>query len=243
MEKEHKYIENPKTKGSGIFGCIPQMGRCPNACKDCFFQSGRSYLEPLEENLPNVPSPFLMAGRVIRVNDGHDSATLPIEVIRDLNKVFQHVFYNTAVPKDLGRYEAPVVLTLNPGEMTDTSFHKLDPIPPNLMFVRFRANAWNRDLLKEAVRYYTKLEVPVVITFMAYYYDSDKVELAKAHHYVFKTRTLNSYWVIGEEGEYIEDDFRDNPFVYTCGYKGTHPCKRCGNCLREYFATMERMRK
>ena len=44
------YIENPKTKGSGIIACIPQKGLCPNKCEDCFFQSGRSYLEPLEHD-------------------------------------------------------------------------------------------------------------------------------------------------------------------------------------------------
>ena len=48
------YKENPKTKGSGIICCIPQKGTCPNNCEDCFFQSGRSYLEPLSENLPRV---------------------------------------------------------------------------------------------------------------------------------------------------------------------------------------------
>lgn len=51
-----RYKENPKTKGSGIIACIPQTGVCPNKCEDCFFQSGRSYLEPLEENLPNMPT-------------------------------------------------------------------------------------------------------------------------------------------------------------------------------------------
>ena len=49
------YIENPKTKGSGIITCIPQEGICPMKCDDCFFQSGRSYLEPLDINLPNMP--------------------------------------------------------------------------------------------------------------------------------------------------------------------------------------------
>lgn len=48
----NEWIWNPKCKGSGIITCIPQAGRCPNNCADCFFQSGRSYLEPLEENLP-----------------------------------------------------------------------------------------------------------------------------------------------------------------------------------------------
>lgn len=47
------YIENPKTKGSGIVCAIPQTGVCPIGCEDCFFQSDRSFLEPLDENLPS----------------------------------------------------------------------------------------------------------------------------------------------------------------------------------------------
>jgi len=34
------YKENPKMVGSGMLACIPQTGRCPNNCEDCFFQSG-----------------------------------------------------------------------------------------------------------------------------------------------------------------------------------------------------------
>ena len=69
------YIENPKTKGSGIISCIPQKGICPNTCEDCFFQSGRSYLEPLDENLPNLPEE--VDYQIVRVNDGNDSNTRP----------------------------------------------------------------------------------------------------------------------------------------------------------------------
>jgi|GEM_PF-4975445 len=29
-----RYIENPKTKGSGIICCIPQTGVCPIGCPD-----------------------------------------------------------------------------------------------------------------------------------------------------------------------------------------------------------------
>ena len=54
------WIWNPKTKGSGILTCIPQTGICPNNCEDCFFQGGRSYLEPLSKNLPDHDdAPFL----------------------------------------------------------------------------------------------------------------------------------------------------------------------------------------
>ena len=75
------YKENPKTKNSGILCCIPQTGKCPQGCEDCFFQSGRSYLEPLDENLPNMPTIEEAKNRLIRVNaDGNDS---------NVNRVFR----------------------------------------------------------------------------------------------------------------------------------------------------------
>jgi hypothetical protein len=79
------YIYNPKTKGSGIICCIPQTGTCPNKCEDCFFQSGRSYLEPLEQNLPNIPSLEQVGNQVVRINDGNVSyignKAVPYEIL------------------------------------------------------------------------------------------------------------------------------------------------------------------
>ena len=66
----------------------------------------------------------------------------------------------------LERFDAPVVVTVNPSKMTDKSFHKLDPIPRNLMFVRFRINTWNTGLAARAIDYYTALKVPVILTLM-----------------------------------------------------------------------------
>ena len=52
-------------------------------------------------------------------------------------------FFNTSIPNNLAGYGRPVVLTVNPGEMTDEDAHLVRPIPDNLMFVRFRTNTWN----------------------------------------------------------------------------------------------------
>jgi len=243
MNKE--YIENPKTKGSGIFCVIPQEGRCPNGCEDCFFQSGRSYLEPLKDHLPNMISPWRANGeaRIIRVNDGNDS-NVERQLVVDLTGIYHNRFYNTAIPKDLGGFPGPVVLTLNPGKMTDKHIHRLKEIPLNLMFVRFRANMWNRELGGQAVQYYTSRKVPVVMTFMAYY----RLKVPKAYQdsYVYRKRTLNSYWAITSKSWYdIMYPYRFEPYVYSCGHVegelGNTKCMRCGNCLREYFATRERM--
>lgn len=234
------YIENPKTKGSGVICAIPQKGECPVGCADCFFQSGRSYLEPLDEHLPNMPSIEEARGRVVRMNDGNDSNN-ERELVLAAAKPYEHVFFNTSIPKDLGGFGKPVVLTVNPGKMTDTGARLLNSIPPNLMFVRVRVNTWNLDLVREVVRHYSARKVPVVLTFMAYYTES----LPEGHEgcYTYRKRTMNSYWVITPNAwNGIMAGYADNQWVYACGKDAdTFACHRCGNCLREYFATMERL--
>lgn len=237
------YIFNPKTQGSGIICAIPQKGRCPNGCEDCFFQSGRSYLEPLDKNLPNMPDIPLAKDYIVRVNDGNDS-NVNRQLVLDSTQWYPNKFFNTALNKDLKGFGAPVVLTLNPGEMTDTEWHKVHPIPKNLMFVRVRTNAWNlKNIVTPAVNYYTSNDVPVVLTFMAYY---EKKPLMN-DDYIYRKRTMNSYYAITTKAwERIMEPFRYNKYVYSCGKvegeKGTSGCKYCGNCLREYYNTLERMR-
>jgi len=180
--------------------------------------------------------------RIVRVNDGHDSNEQREDVERAVLP-FEHYFFNTAIPNELDTFSGPVVLTLNPAEMTDTHFHRLDPIPTNLMYVRFRTNIWNLHILHNAVLYYTnKHDVPVVLTFMAYY--ETPVPPRFQFAYEWKKRTSNPYWCIrAREKRIIEDKYLDNELVYSCGYKDSHSCMRCGNCVREYYNTIERMRK
>lgn len=231
------YIENPKTKGSGIMCAIPQSTGCPIGCADCFFQSGRSYLEPLSENLPNIPPDHLIHSHIIRVNDGNDSNIDKVKVIETTEK-WPHKFYNTSIP-DLD-FPGPVVLTVNPANMTNTSAHLLEVAPPNLMFVRVRVNTWNVRIVDEVVWHYTARNVPIVLTFMAYYQEPPKY----ADHYTFRKRNTNPYWVIIQPcWEGIVRRYSARDIVYTCGRTAnTHSCARCGNCLREYHATMERLR-
>jgi hypothetical protein len=240
------YKENPKTKGSGIVCCIPQTGECPRRCTDCFFQSGRSYLEPLDENLPNMPLGENTHGRVVRVNDGNDSA-VDRELVVRATAGYRWRFFNTASPRDLEKFPGPVVLTLNPGKMTDEDWHVVeDPVPPNLMFVRYRANTWNKELRDGAVSHYTKREVPVVLTWMAYH-DASSIPEGESNAYVERKRTLNPYWAIRTDSwQYEMEDYEENLFVSSCGKvegeRGSTRCRFCGVCLREFFATMERMR-
>ncbi len=238
------YIENPKTKGSGILCCIPQQGRCPNNCADCFFQSGRSYLEPLDKHLPNMPDLEKAQNHVVRVNDGNDS-NVQRDLVLGATCQYPMRFYNTACPNDLAEYDAPVVLTVNPGSMTEWKIYELDTIPVNLMFVRVRTNTWCLSVVRAAVYHYTPQGVPVVLTFMAYY--DNIIPDGFQGDYVYRKRTLNSYWAITTAAwRKAMAEYEDNPLVYSCGKiegeRGTTLCKHCGNCLREYFATMERTR-
>lgn len=237
------YIENPKFKGSGILGAIPQTGRCPNNCEDCFFQSGRSYLEPFDENLPNMPTLEMAEGRIVRVNDGNDSNAEREKAI-EATKDYKFKFYNTSINKDIDKFPGPVVLTLNPGGITDTDWHIVNPIPVNLMFVRVRTHMGNLALVDWVVGYYTNLKVPVVLTFMAYY--NQDVREGYEQYYVYRKRTTNSYYAITTDAwREVMERYRDNPYVYSCGKiegeRGMTGCARCGNCVREFFVTRERM--
>jgi len=249
MSEGSTYKENPKTKGSGIVACIPQTGNCPQNCSDCFFQSGRSYLEPLDDNLPNMPSPEEAAGRIVRVNDGNDSSVHRQLVMQD-TAGYPMRFYNTSIPTHLSEFNAPVVLTLNPKDMTDQNFHMVEP-PPNLMFVRVRVNAWNAlkntpSLIDQVVNYYSIREIPVILTFMAYHHEKD-IDPEFRSSYVLRKRTQNSYYAITTAAwEMIMSRYKFNKWIYSCGKVegelGVSGCRHCGNCLREYFATMERLR-
>jgi len=237
------YIENPKTKDSGIICCIPQTGRCPNKCEDCFFQSGRSYLEPLDEHLPNIPPYELWHNHVVRINDGNDS-NVQRDVVIEKTKFFPFKFYNTAIPKDLDKFPGPVVLTLNPGKHTDHSWHSVEAYK-NLMFVRFRCNTWNLETCDQAIQHYTSQCIPVVLTFMAYY-DGESIPPEHRDNYMLRKRTMNEYYAITTDAwRKVMKRYEDNLFVYSCGKlegeKGKTSCKYCGNCLREYFSTIEDM--
>ncbi|MFH1759431.1 MAG: hypothetical protein ABH822_02655 [Patescibacteria group bacterium] len=236
------YKENPKTKNSGIICAIPQTRTCPTKCDDCFFQSGRSYLEPLDDNLPNMPDPTECEFCVVRVNDGNDSNNQP-ELVMESTKQYRWRFYNTSMPKNLDEFDAPVVLTVNPAKMTDVKAHLVDPAPTNLMFVRVRTNTWNLDLVDEVVKHYSEREVPIILTFMAYF--TGQIPTGHENNYVHRKRTLNSYNAITTAAwEEIMARYKYNKWVYSCGKiegeKGTSACRHCGNCLREYFATMAR---
>lgn len=234
------YIENPKTKGSGILCAIPQnYKRCTRECSECFFQNGRSYLEPLAENLPNIPFTEDIYNYVIRVNDGLDSSDSVDEVI-ERTKHWPRKFYNTSSPHEINKLSehGPIVLTLNPGDYIDKEFWKPDEnIYKVFMFVRFLANPVNSWLLARAVdEWCNGYNIPLVITFMRYYNKDNAQFQYFDSYYNKKEHILNPSWSLNQDGwDMIYGPYRDNPLVSTCGFSASeHLCKRCGVCLREY---------
>lgn len=246
------YKKNPKMSGipSGIIGCIPQPGNfnngiCPNKCEDCFFQGGRSYLEPLKNNLPNIPE-RVQFWQIVRINDGHDSNIMPPSMdIRVETKQFPRKYYNTAIPKNFSWFDAPVVFTINPGKMTDKSFWELESKDlDNLMYVRFRTNTWNLEITDKAVDYYTSREIPVVLTFMAYFHTIDHIPKKHRKFYINRSRTSNVYTAITTDAwRNVMMRYEDNKWVDSCGKiegeRGTSACRFCGVCIKHYMAAME----
>ena len=76
---------------------------------------------------------------------------------------------------------------------------------------------------------------------MAYY--GEAVKPGFESHYVFKKRTLNSYWCVTPAAwNAIMQRYAGCSYVYACGKDpNIYSCARCGNCLREYFACAEKI--
>lgn len=227
------YKENPKMKGSGMLGCIPQQGPCPIGCEWCFFNE-RSYLDIMRET-PNMPGKEESEGRVVRVNDGGDSSVnWPLSLIS--TRDYKDKFYNTSQVDHLREFDAPIVLTVNPGKMTDEDFWIVSKEDAEkIMFVRFRVNTWNLELMDKCIRYYMGLDIPTVATPMAYP-SLMPIPQEEIKFYEWGKRTLNDYWKLNMEGKKKVCLGSPMGFYYCEG-----ECKRCGNCLREYFRKKEEL--
>ncbi len=231
------YKENPKTKGSGIICCIPQKTRCPMKCPDCFFQSGQSYLEPLEDNLPNMPPIEETYGRIVRVNDGNDSGNdVTLVLAKTIN--YEHRYYNTSLQKAPDQLKHATILTVNPGEITDTSFHIC--MSPYLMSVRVRANLWNLQLIEKVIDFYAlKRNISTILTWMRYPTPQHIPEQYRAFYHQ-RLHVLNTYYTPTPEAMHHSDYLAaSSPLVSNC--EGL--CKHCGVCLRDYFSWKEKMRQ
>jgi hypothetical protein len=227
---------NPKQEGSALFDCIPQSGNCPIGCNQCFFnRKGAFYCEtplvPSVEEIEKVCEEEWINDPIVRMNCGHDSNIERDKVI-EASKEYEDVFFNTSQPNL--NFPGPVVYTANSSEEEKATL--LTDIPKNLMFVRLRVSATNLPFISEAAGHYTAYQIPVVLTFMAYY---EKIPEHVRDSYEWKIRHINSYWCPKETFvKRVMNWFSHNWLVVLCGPRW---CRDCRNCETYYWQTKRRL--
>jgi len=228
--------KNPKMKGTELLDCIPQTGQCPIGCAECFYNSDGWFRT---KDLPLIPledDPAL-AGKVVRMNSGHDSNIERERVIEQAIK-YPNFFFNTSVPKF--DFPGPVVFTCNGkpavGERAPADSKAiLTEEVENLMFVRFRMNTWNKKLADSVVHWYTTRGIPVVITFMRYL-NLDSIPVEERENYEWKKHVTNDYHSLKQKArDEIMARWASNVLVYSCGMSDSSFCKDCGNCFYLYW--------
>lgn len=256
-------LRNPKLQGTNIFDCIPQAGKCPNNCNQCFFNRPDAFFTNINE--PHVPSVDEVGDDgIVRVNSGHDS-NIQKQLVLQTTECFKRKFFNTSIP-DFD-FPAPVVFTANRNEESP-------PYTPNqlrgqfkyfdrLMFVRLKASPTNFQMVRDGVERWNDMHIPVVITFMRYYdcepliktdiWDNDHEAVLTLEEfaaqfgespYLFKKHISNTYWC--PSPMFIRMYMRGlgayyRKLLFTCGSFTSSFCKDCMNCVGFYHIAVNRM--
>jgi hypothetical protein len=243
---EIKTPRNPKFEGTQTIDCKPQKGLCPLDCNQCFYNRPNAfYVDPNEPIMPTLEE---VGDGIVRVNSGHDS-NIDRNMVIESTKQYLKKFYNTSIPKF--DFPAPVVFTANRCEEKPATLPGDCGIPNNLMFVRLRISPTNLSLIDIATKEWTKVGIPVVLTFIAYYTIDPrcfkwKIPLDKNKCYEWRIRTLNPYYcatplfmnyVLQREKAIGEE------LVNMCGTLKTNKCKDCGNCETYYNLAVKHMKE
>jgi hypothetical protein len=227
--------ENPKQVGSNIIDCKPQKGLCPNKCAECFYnRPGAFYMDINKTKIPTIKE---AKDKIVRINAGHDSNIERDKVLNNYLLKYKHKFFNTSISNF--DFPGPVVWTANPSEELPASMP--NTLPNNIMFVRLRTSSTNLHLVLEAVKHFTNMKVPVVLTFMAYYTRKPDPE-----YYIWQTRTINSYWC--PKPSFIKRVIQrakldGGRLVTICGTLDNGKCKDCRNCETYYWQTIKHMQE
>ncbi len=234
IEENNMSIENPKQIGSNIIDCKPQKGLCPNKCAECFYNRPNAFYMSI--NRTKLPTLKEAKGKIVRINAGHDSNIERDKVIKATAK-YEHAFFNTSISNF--NFPRPVVWTANPKEELPINFPR--KLPDNIMFIRLRVSATNLMHIMQAVSHFTSLQVPVVLTFMAYYTQKPDPE-----YYIWQTRTINSYWC--PKPSFVHRTIQrakmnGGRLVTICGTLYNGKCKDCRNCETYYWQTLKHMKE
>ncbi len=254
-------LRNPKQEGSNLWDCIPQKGPCPMNCNQCFYNRPGTFYAGMD---PLVPIPEEVGEGIVRMNCGHDS-NIEKDLVIETAKKYKKFFFNTSIPKF--DFPGPVVFTANPKEEEYTYLpsYKDDWNFNNLMFVRLRVSPTNFHLIENAVRSWVRYQVPVVLTFMAYYDQIppgcekvDEISCCGQIHdswrrfskeeviYIWKVRHINSYWCPTKEFMgYVLRRMKlvGGRLVTMCGTLDSNWCRDCRNCEDYYYQTVKHMKE
>lgn len=243
-------IPNPKQRGSNVLDCRPQTGKCPLDCNQCFYNRPGAYYEDIDRaRILDVEE--VSPGQIVRVNCGHDS-NLQRPLVVSVASKYPDRFFNTSIAHL--DFPGPVVFTSNrkeeegPGVLPD---HWNYQLPPNLMFVRLRVSASNIHHIDKAVAEWTQVQVPIVLTFMAYYEDDavptrvceDLIGINDIGEcYIWKKRHINSYYCPTPAFiKAVMQRYQSNRLVTMCGTLLSNFCTDCRNCETYYWQTKKRL--
>jgi len=242
--------QNPKLIGSNLHDCRTQVGACPLHCNQCYYnREGAFYCDI---NKTHIPSPRTVGHGIARMNAGHDSNYRRGEVIRQAKK-YKHAFYNTSIPQF--DFPGPVVFTANPKEEDVPTIIMAKELPSDeelkkIMFIRLRVSASNLDLVGDQISCWVRLDIPVVLTFMAYYEDNalqkvlEKVPEAQVY-YEWKVRHVNSYYCPTKNFKKMVMKRMNRiggRLVSMCGTFESNQCVDCKNCETFYWQTMKHLK-
>ena len=242
-------IRNPKQIDSNLYDCRPQTGSCPIGCNQCYYNRPDANYCDIHE--PNIPDPIDVGNGIVRMNAGHDS-NLERELVIATAGQYRNYFFNTSI--HCLDFPGPVVLTINKCE-EESNRASLPPtiIPPNLMFIRIRASASNLGDVHRLVIEWSLSDVPIVITFMAYYDDAVCHKMLTKKHpfyagidklYEYKTRHINKYWCPTREMKIRTMKslgVERNRLLTMCGTFDSNYCKDCKNCESYFWLTKRRL--
>lgn len=244
-------VRNPKQVDSNLYDCRPQTGKCPIDCSQCFYNRPNAFYTDINE--PNIPDPADVGNGIVRMNCGHDS-NLQRELVIATAGQYKNFFFNTSVRSF--NFPGPVVFTVNPKEEETSCRGDAWPSMPfgdNLMFVRIRLSASNLGEVHRLVTSWTLADVPIVITFMAYYDDAVCHKMLTRKHafyagidklYELKTRHINEYWCPTREMKIRTMKslgVERNRLLTMCGTFDSNYCKDCRNCESYYWITRRRL--
>lgn len=244
---------NPKQAGSVLWDCKPQTGPCPIGCNQCFYNRPDAFYIPIDQSI--MPAVGLAGNGIVRMNCGHDS-NIQRALVEKTASNYKHVFFNTSIP--CLDFSGPVALTANPRE--EESYYSPADVNEDLsmlMFVRLRVSISNLGLVEEAVKAWTNVGIPVVLTFMAYYDHSalntciqralkdERVKDKISSAYEYKTRHTNSYHCATKNFmKYVLERMiktaKRRHLVTMCGTLDSNYCRDCGNCETYYWRVVKR---